>query len=159
SSRCAQRPNSTSMRSACVASRDESGTLPSAGSVWECTSAISPCTYMVGVWMQRLHYEKVEPAIPAGNTPTSGLRMQPARRGAVCLAPRSENGKRLPSSSGLSIEVTSRGAISRFACGNTALNLFVGNELEGGPANLYLRRHRSGTTELTPLLGPRSPTR
>ena len=70
-----------------------------------------------------------------------------------------DSGRRLTSRSGLSVEVTSRGAIRRFDCGNTALNLFVGNELESGPTNLYLRRHRSGTTEFTPLLGPRSPTR
>jgi cellobiose phosphorylase len=70
-----------------------------------------------------------------------------------------ETGRRLTSRSGLSVEVTSRGAIRRFDCGSTTLNLFVGNELEGGPTNLYLRRHRGGTTELTPLLGPRSPTR
>ena len=68
-------------------------------------------------------------------------------------------GAHLSSHSGLSVEVTSRGALRRFDCGSTALNLFVGNELEGGPTNIYLRRHRSGTTEFTPLLGPRSPTR
>jgi cellobiose phosphorylase len=70
-----------------------------------------------------------------------------------------DTARRLTSRSGLSLEVTSRGALRRFDCGNTTLNLFVGNELEGGPANLYLRRHRSGTTEFIPLLGPRSPTR
>jgi len=70
-----------------------------------------------------------------------------------------ETARRLTSRSGLSLEVTSRGALRRFDCGSTALNLFVGNELEGGPTNLYLRRHRSGTTEFTALLGPRSPTR
>jgi 1,2-beta-oligoglucan phosphorylase len=70
-----------------------------------------------------------------------------------------DSARRLTSRSGLSLEVTSRGALRRFDCGNTTLNLFLGNELEGGPANLYLRRHRSGTTEFTPLLGPRSPTR
>ncbi|HKS54801.1 MAG TPA: hypothetical protein VJS12_05925 [Steroidobacteraceae bacterium] len=70
-----------------------------------------------------------------------------------------ETGRRLTSRSGLSVEVTSRGAIRRFDCGSTSLGLFVGNELEGGPANLYLRRHHSGATEFTPLLGPRSPTR
>jgi hypothetical protein len=70
-----------------------------------------------------------------------------------------DSARRLTSRSGLSLEVTSRGAIRRFDCGSTTLNLFVGNELEGGPANLYLRRHRSGATEFTPLLGPRSPTR
>ena len=70
-----------------------------------------------------------------------------------------DTARRLTSRSGLSLEVTSRGALRRFDCGSTALNLFVGNELEGGPTNLYLRRHRSGTTEFTALLGPRSPTR
>ena len=70
-----------------------------------------------------------------------------------------DTARRLTSRSGLSLEVTSRGALRSFDCGNTALNLFVGNELEGGPTNLYLRRHRGGTTEFTPLLGPRSPTR
>ena len=34
----------------------------------------------------------------------------------------------------------------------------MGNELDGGPANLYLRLHGS-PAECTPLLGPRSPTR
>jgi len=70
-----------------------------------------------------------------------------------------EPGIRLTSRSGLSVEVTARGAIRRFACGSTSLNLFVGNELEGGPTNLYLRRHHGGTTQVSPLLGPRSPTR
>ena len=86
--------------------------------------------------------------------------MQPGPRvSQVCLAPMAETGRRLTSRSGLSVEVTSRGAIRRFDCGSTSLGLFVGNELEGGPANLYLRRHHGGTTEFTPLLGPRSPTR
>jgi 1,2-beta-oligoglucan phosphorylase len=70
-----------------------------------------------------------------------------------------DTARRLTSRSGLSLEVTSRGALRRFDCSSIALNLFVGNELEGGPTNLYLRRHRSGATEFTPLLGPRSPTR
>jgi cellobiose phosphorylase len=70
-----------------------------------------------------------------------------------------ETGRRLTSRSGLSVEVTSRGAIRRFDCGNTSLSLFVGNELEAGPTNLYLRRQGGGATQFTPLLGPRSPTR
>jgi 1,2-beta-oligoglucan phosphorylase len=94
--------------------------------------------------------------------------MQPAPGGRSMLGspaapPRemdmTDIGRRLTSRSGLSVEVTSRGAIRRFDCDNTALTLFVGNELEGGPTNVYLRRHRGGTTEFTPLLGPRSPTR
>ena len=36
------------------------------------------------------------------------------------------------------------------------VNAFLGNELEGGPANLYLRRH-GARVEWTALLGPRSP--
>jgi cellobiose phosphorylase len=36
------------------------------------------------------------------------------------------------------------------------LNLFLGNEVEGGPTNLYLRRHGEAI-ETVPLLGPRSP--
>ena len=70
-----------------------------------------------------------------------------------------DTGRRLTSRSGLSVEVTARGSIRRFECRGTALNLFVGNELEGGPTNLYLRRHHGGKTEFAPLLGPRSPTR
>ena len=37
--------------------------------------------------------------------------------------------------------------------------MFVGNELEGGPANVYLRRHAAASIEWIPLLGPASPTR
>lgn len=73
-------------------------------------------------------------------------------------APGIRPGIRLISRSELSVEATSNGAIRRFDCGRIALNLFVGNELEGGPANLYLRR-RSQAIESIPLLGPGSPTR
>lgn len=47
-------------------------------------------------------------------------------------------------------------------CGDALINLFPGNAAEGGPANLFLRRHSSSAqpgVEFTPLLGPRSPTR
>ena len=67
----------------------------------------------------------------------------------------------LSSGSGLHAEVNANGSLRRFDCGAIALALFVGNEVEGGPANLYLRCHPSGATPLqsTALLGPRSPTR
>src|SRR5579872_4188722 len=67
----------------------------------------------------------------------------------------------LSSGSGLHAEVNANGSLRRFDCGAIALALFVGNEVEGGPANLYLRCHPSGCTPLqvTALLGPRSPTR
>ncbi len=67
----------------------------------------------------------------------------------------------LSSGSGLRAEVNANGSLRRFDCGAIALALFVGNEVEGGPANLYLRCHPSDGTPLqvTALLGPRSPTR
>jgi len=42
------------------------------------------------------------------------------------------------------------------SCGDVSINLFPGNEAEGGPSNIHLRLH--GTTlETIPLTGPRSP--
>ncbi|MDB6046699.1 MAG: uncharacterized protein JWM63_5250 [Gammaproteobacteria bacterium] len=64
----------------------------------------------------------------------------------------------LTSPSGLRLEINANGSVRRFDCDPISLTLFVGNELEGGPTNLYLRRH-SDTVEWTPLLGPRSSTR
>jgi hypothetical protein len=66
--------------------------------------------------------------------------------------------QRLASRSGLSVEINANGSIRRFDCGSVSIGLFLGNEIEGGPANLYLRRH-THTVEWTPLLGPSSPTR
>ncbi len=43
--------------------------------------------------------------------------------------------------------------------GDTIVNLFLGNELEGGVANLYLRRLNADAVQYIELLGPRSPTR
>jgi cellobiose phosphorylase len=64
----------------------------------------------------------------------------------------------LTSRSGLRAEIAEAGALRRLDCGSTTLTLFIGNEVECGPANLFLRR-RTGKTEWTPLLGPSSPTR
>ncbi len=85
---------------------------------------------------------------------------------------------RLASPSGLRAEINANGSLRRFDCGAITLSLYLGNELEGGPANLYLRRRageqrmagartggqragaqRAEAPEWTPLLGPRSPTR
>jgi cellobiose phosphorylase len=65
---------------------------------------------------------------------------------------------RLTSPSGLRAEINANGSLRRLDCDPICLALFVGNELEGGPANLYLRRH-SDKVEWTPLLGPLSRTR
>ena len=52
--------------------------------------------------------------------------------------------------------MNANGSIRRMDHGDILLNLFLGTEMEGGPANLYLRRH--GTSiEAIPLLGPQSP--
>ncbi|HUO67668.1 MAG TPA: hypothetical protein VMV37_09040, partial [Gammaproteobacteria bacterium] len=65
---------------------------------------------------------------------------------------------RLTGHAGLSAELNANGSLRRFDCGDTSLSLFVGNELEGGPANLYLRT-AGDEAGCTPLLGPQSPTR
>jgi cellobiose phosphorylase len=61
---------------------------------------------------------------------------------------------------GLRVQLHAHGALHRMDCHGVMLNLFVGNTLEGGPANLWLRRHGAdGTLWATPLLGPCSPLR
>ena len=65
---------------------------------------------------------------------------------------------RIESPSGLTVQVNANGSIRRMDHGDIILNLFLGNELEGGPANLYLRR-LGEPVEATPLLGPRSPAK
>jgi cellobiose phosphorylase len=64
----------------------------------------------------------------------------------------------LSSPSGLRATLNANGSLRRLDCGAIALALFVGNEIEGGPANLYLRHH-GDRIEWIPLLGPSSPTR
>lgn len=64
----------------------------------------------------------------------------------------------MTSASGLSVKINANGSLRRFDHGAVSLLLFIGNEIEGGPANLYLRRLGS-VRDWTPLLGPESPTR
>ncbi|GFE91096.1 GH36-type glycosyl hydrolase domain-containing protein [Steroidobacter agaridevorans] len=66
---------------------------------------------------------------------------------------------RLESPAGLSVELLENGAVRRMDHGDTIVNLFLGNELEGGVANLYLRRLNADALQYIELLGPRSPTR
>ena len=54
------------------------------------------------------------------------------------------------------MRVNANGSVHRIDGGDVTVNAFLGNELEGGPANLYLRRH-GVRIEWTPLLGPHSP--
>ncbi|HEU5443183.1 MAG TPA: hypothetical protein VFU61_05125, partial [Steroidobacteraceae bacterium] len=64
--------------------------------------------------------------------------------------------KTVISRSGLKAEFAGTG-LRRLDCGPTTLTLFIGNEIECGPANLFLRRRGAGP-QWTPLLGPASPT-
>jgi cellobiose phosphorylase len=64
----------------------------------------------------------------------------------------------LSSRSGMRVEFNANGSLRRFDFESISLTLFVGNEIEGGPTNLYLRCHAE-TIEWTPLLGPQSRTR
>jgi cellobiose phosphorylase len=62
----------------------------------------------------------------------------------------------ITSPSGLQVQVNANGSIRRMNYRDLLLNLFLGNEVEGGPTNLYLRRHGIAI-EAVPILGPRSP--
>ncbi|HUL11051.1 MAG TPA: hypothetical protein VLU73_02625, partial [Methylococcaceae bacterium] len=63
---------------------------------------------------------------------------------------------RIESPSGLIVQVNSNGSVRRIDHGDIILNLFPGNEVEGGPANIYLRRLEE-PVQVVSLLGPRSP--
>jgi cellobiose phosphorylase len=65
---------------------------------------------------------------------------------------------RLKSPAGLTVELLGNGAVRRMDHGDTLINLFIGNELEGGVANLYLRQLNADGVQYIELLGPRSPT-
>jgi cellobiose phosphorylase len=65
--------------------------------------------------------------------------------------------RHLASPSGLVVQVNRNGSVRRIDHRDVTVNTFLGNELEGGAANLYLRRHDGSRVEWTALLGPRSP--
>ncbi|MEO7337433.1 MAG: hypothetical protein ABIV63_12710, partial [Caldimonas sp.] len=64
----------------------------------------------------------------------------------------------LTSPSGLRAVFHEHGALQTLAFDDIVVNLFVGNALEGGPANVILRRHGAAIEHVL-LLGPQSPTR
>ena len=66
-------------------------------------------------------------------------------------------GHHLHSPSGLQARLFVDGGVQRLDCHGVMLNLFVGNALEGGPTNLWLRRLDGATISAVPLLGPLSP--
>jgi cellobiose phosphorylase len=65
--------------------------------------------------------------------------------------------ERLSNRSGLAVEINRNGSIRKIECQGVVIGLFLGNEIEGGPANVYLRR-LGKARDATPLLGPSSPT-
>ncbi len=65
---------------------------------------------------------------------------------------------RAASPSGLSLELNANGSVRRLDCGDIMLNVFLGNEADGGPVNIHLRR-LGEAAESIPLLGPASPAR
>ncbi len=71
-------------------------------------------------------------------------------------SPNSPFPARLAGPSGLSFEINANGSIRRIDHADVMINLFLGNEMEGGPANLHLRVLGERPWEI-PLIGPRSP--
>lgn len=63
---------------------------------------------------------------------------------------------RISIASGLRVELCSNGSIRRIDHGDIMINLFLGNEAGGSPANIHLRIHGE-QMEWIPLLGPASP--
>jgi len=60
------------------------------------------------------------------------------------------------SASGLRVQINRNGSVRRLDHQDIILNLFLGNEVEGGPSNIWLRQH-GASIESVPLLGPGSP--
>ncbi len=64
----------------------------------------------------------------------------------------------IDNAAGLHFEFNDNGSLRHLRLHDVHVNLFFGNEVEGGPANLWLRlRDDAANVELVPLLGPRSP--
>ena len=64
--------------------------------------------------------------------------------------------RHVSSDAGLAFTFLANGAIGRIDAHGLMLNLFPGNAVEGGPANIWLRLH-GASIMATPLLGPLSP--
>lgn len=66
---------------------------------------------------------------------------------------------RVTGKAGLSFELNADGGVRRIQCRDDVVNLFIGNGMEPGPTNVWLRVRRDGALSVVPLLGPRSPLR
>lgn len=77
---------------------------------------------------------------------------------APAVAARSEP-LRVANAAGLSLELNRDGGVRRILFRDDVVNLFMGNGMEPGPANVWLRLHLGARIEAVPLLGPQSPLR
>jgi 1,2-beta-oligoglucan phosphorylase len=66
---------------------------------------------------------------------------------------------RLASPSGLSARFTEAAVLRRLDVGGRSILLYPGDDLEPGPANVFLRRRDATGIAVTPLLGPATPSR
>jgi 1,2-beta-oligoglucan phosphorylase len=66
---------------------------------------------------------------------------------------------RLANAAGLSLELNRDGGVRRIQFRDDVVNLFMGNGMEPGPANIWLRLHSGALEMAVPLLGPQSPLR
>jgi 1,2-beta-oligoglucan phosphorylase len=69
-----------------------------------------------------------------------------------------KRGIRLASPSGVSAWFTESSVLRRLDIGTRSILLYPADELEPGPANLFLRRRSTAGREVTALLGPGSPS-
>jgi 1,2-beta-oligoglucan phosphorylase len=67
--------------------------------------------------------------------------------------------RRLANTAGLCLELNRDGGVRQIRLGDVVVNLFLGNGMEPGPANVWLRWRRGPEVDAVPLLGPRSPLR
>jgi cellobiose phosphorylase len=67
--------------------------------------------------------------------------------------------RQLANAAGLSLELNRDGGVRHIQFRDDVVNLFMGNGMEPGPTNVWLRLHRGTEVEAVPLLGPRSPLR
>ena len=74
-------------------------------------------------------------------------------------APSRSEPLRVANAAGLSLELNRDGGVRRIQFRDDVVNLFMGNGMEPGPANVWLRLHRGARIEAVPLLGPQSPLR
>jgi cellobiose phosphorylase len=65
----------------------------------------------------------------------------------------------LASAAGLSLELNRDGGVRRIQFREEVVNLFMGNGMEPGPTNVWLRLHQGSGVDAVPLLGPSSPLR